>query len=348
MIPEDFNPNDENIWEKNCFAFDFSSEPDVDFSEYDLSSEDVLGLIWLKNLREVVTSQGLSLFITVDGRHRTGKSRFVATMSCLFDKTFEKHMEERIVQSAEELLRLVEKIDREQIKNPVIVVDEAGATVSSMDWFEKVQKAIVKTMTVIGYLHPTIIFITTVRDLVLSGIRKMSHVYMKVTRSNNRYACVVPYDIQYNSMRKKYYHHRQIVRINGIPITLNKVKVTLPPPEIDERYSKIELSRKPQLLQEIKDDVKKAKIKSQRQIPDLKELANSVAENFEDFKTSRSRAGDRRVDVDIIAVKYRVPYRYAKVVKREAEILLNAEKGDVEAKKENVQESSDTEGRVDS
>lgn len=337
-LPADFDPSDPALWKSGFQAHNAQLEPATDLKKLGFSRGELTGLLWLRGMRNSVVDLGLSLFITVDGRHRSGKSRFFATMGVLFSNAFEKNMDKYIISDADGLLNIVEHIDANKIENPIIIVDEAGSALNSADWYERIQKAIIKTLTIVGYLHPTIIFIAPIKDLVLSGIRKMSHIHIKITRNSNKYTTIIPYEVHYNSLKGKPYYKKIKVTLFGQPIKVNCVRATLPPKSIDDAYSAIEAKRKPVMLKDIRSDAMKAEIKQKREVIDFDEISDFVVKNFEFFKADRSKPDLRRVDTNMIRAKFRIPTRDADTIKRFAEKKLNGGVLD-------VQESQDGQGK---
>ncbi len=313
------DPNDPDLWEGTCYVFNKNNEPPDVLSQLNLNSRDLNGIAFLRGLRNVVVKKKLSLFITIEGRHRSGKSRMAIGIACLFSNRFEREMEQFVVTDSESMLNLVERIDREKIRNPIIVVDEAGNSLNSADWFEKMQRAIIKTMTVIGYLLPTIIFIAPTKDLILSGIRKMSHVHIRMYRFNNDYSMAIPYQVKYSSLKGKTYYPRFKLRVFGRPIRFLGLRVTKLPPHIDEKYSKIELSRKPLMLKDIREEAVKAQIKSVRQVFDPEQFVNLINKEPKKFAADRYRPDNPKFDANLISAIMKISYRNAEVVKRLAE-----------------------------
>lgn len=331
MLPADFDASDPALWKTRCYAYDEELEPASELPDLGYSKPELVALLWMRALRNVVVKKGLSLFITVDGRHRSGKSRFIAALGSLFSDDFRGSLGKYIVADADAMLRLVEEIDTKKIIDPFIVVDEAGSALNSADWYERIQKAIIKTMTIIGYLHPTIVFLAPIKDLVLSGIRKMSHVHMKVARSTNTYACVIPYEVNYNSFKGKAYFSKFKLHLFGQPIKLNSLRVSLPPKDLDEAYSQIELARKPVMLRDIRNDAVKAEIKQKREIIDYEEISDMIVKNPVLFSAESSKPDNPKFDANLIRAKFRSTVRDAQTIQRLAERkargVMNAKEG---------------------
>ena len=314
-----FNPSDPSLWRYSFTHYNTHNTRREDFEEYGFSRKEMLAIMFLRKLRNTTVQQGLSLFITVEGRHRSGKSRGFHYISCLWSKAFEHDMKTYNVSDADQLLKLVERIQQEKIWCPVIIVDEAGNSLNSADWFEKMQKAVIKTLTVIGWLLPTILFIAPIKDLVLSGIRKMSHYHVRVERTNNRFARMTFVEVHYNSLRGKPYFKKPKVRYLGMPIKLKFISITLPPAHINDAYDEIEKTRKPIMLKDIRDEAMKSLIKQEREVIDFDRIADLISKNPHLFETDRSRPDKIRLDANLIRAKFKTSYRDAETIKRLAE-----------------------------
>ena len=288
------------------------------------------------------------LFITNDWlvTHNSGKSRGFHYISCLWSKAFEQDMNTFNVSDADQLLALVEKIRSEGIWCPVIIVDEAGNSLNTADWFEKMQKAVIKTLTVIGILLPTIIFIAPNKNLVLSGIRNLSHYHVRVERTSNDHARMTFVEVHYNSLQNKTYFKKPRVRYLGMPIKLRYITITLPPKHINDAYDEIEKTRKPIMLKEIRDEAMRSRIKQEREVVDFDRIADLISKNPHIFETDRSRPDKIRLDANLIRAKFKLSYRDAETIKRLAEKNMDAiNKGSVGPEvvvDEPVQESQPT------
>jgi hypothetical protein len=289
-------------------------EPSETLWELGFTQSEFLAIAWLSRLRAQVTRTGLSLFITVDGRHRSGKSRCWVAIACLFSDSFAKDKKKFIVRDADDMLNLVEECDQKKIINPVIIVDEAGSALNSADWYENIQKAIIKTMTIIGYLHPTIVFLAPIKNLILSGIRQMSHVHVKMTRSSNSYSCAVPYEVHFNSLKSKAYFKKFRITLFGQPKVVDNIRVSLPPKAIDDEYALIEQERKPLMLRDIKEDALTAQIKKARDVVDYDNITKIVHDNWKKYAGSKLNETRKRVNELLIRAPFRLSVNDAKVV----------------------------------
>src|SRR3972149_5319276 len=128
-------------WNRNNFVYDETLEP-IELG--DITQQQMLGFGLLRSYRDEVVGRGFSLLINLNGRHRSGKSLASVTLGCLWDKTFLRDMEFRIVRDNKQFLFALEKIEKEGIQGAVIVVDEAGISASSGDWYLEFVKDIQK------------------------------------------------------------------------------------------------------------------------------------------------------------------------------------------------------------
>lgn len=343
-LDNDFDYSDPDIWNKKAFFFDGDYESEDTFAKYGYNRDEVIGLLWMRQMRQIVTGCGLSLFIAIDGRHRTGKSRFAVTLASLFDRGFWPHKEDRIIRSAEQLLDQVEAIQLNGTKNPVLIVDEAGASMNNQEYFDKLNRALVKAMTVIGYLHPTIIFIAPLKEFVLKGIQKMTHVYLKLSRYSNDYTVVSPYNLEFSTFRQKmmYRHHK--VNLFDTPIQVNQIRFYLPPKEINNWYDQYEKLQKPILIKDIREH-SKLKTGSVKEIdPKAEELMSKVKSNIKTFESSRNKkTGKVRLDARFIKTTFGVSSELSYYVKKRIENEINLsvtpqpqENKQTEAKKEDI------------
>lgn len=324
---------DENLigyspdYKKRCSAYDFTGV-NGGYHIHGLTRKHMMAVAMLKHLYDVTHEVGLSLLVTVDGRHRTGKSLMFAMIGCIMDNKFEEDMEHRIITDAESLMNVIKEIDSKKQHHPFLMIDEAGAALASGDWYERMQKAIIKTLTIVGYLHPTIVFITTNEDLILSGVRKQTHMHVEMRRSRNKYAYAKFYNIRINPVTRKRYKKKPIVRFYGEKVFLDKIIVPLPPKHIRDRYAAIEATRKPRLLQEIYDDVIKAEMKDLKELFDPDKAVDTVVKRYQMFQTRKQKekaevGDDVILDEGFIKLHLKIKHREAKLVKEMAETVLN-------------------------
>jgi len=226
-------------------------------------------------------------------------------MGSLFSKEFRDNMERYIVSTSDQLLDLIAYIEKNHIEDPVILVDEAGASLNAADWFEAMNRAIVKTFTIIGWLKPTILFLAPNKDFILSSIRKMSHWLIKVSRSSNDYSTIIPYEQIHSSLDSKPISRKPRILFHGRLLKLTKIKVMLPPKSIDDKYDLIEKARKPLMISEIREDMIKTKNISLKPAADIDQLTEFVVQNPEKFSSGKKRTSNEwKIDADIIENKF--------------------------------------------
>jgi hypothetical protein len=311
-------------WKQQVHCVDPDSEGLAsadDIAAFDMN--ELVGLNTLMRIRDEVARKRLSLFVTVEGRHRSGKSVATAAIGALFSTQFERHMDKFVVKDAQGMLDVVAMIEKKKIKFPFIMVDEAGASMNSAEWFDKIQKAIVKTMTIIGYLHPTIFFISPIKDFILKGIRKMSHMHIRVSRANDKYAVLKIFKMSYNSFNGKTFPKYYRIRLFGMPIKVKGIKISLPPPHVYDQYKEVELGRKPEMLEDIRTDVRRGQVKEMREVLDYDEVAKWIIkpDNVVKYTTRNSKPTKLCLDHNLIRAQLRCKIDEAKTIKVMAEKL---------------------------
>lgn len=276
-----------------------------------------VGLAYLISRRRQVVNTKLSHLMSWDGRHRSGKSVTACTFSWLWDKSFKNDFENRIVTDPEDLIKIIETAGKNYTLNKqrgvAIIIDEAGNTLSSSEWYESWAKSINKTVQMFGYLCPQISFVAPVQDYVNSSLRKMFHTHFTMKRFNNDYSVCKPYDLHYNSVTGKKYPRLPIVRFNGIKIKLNSIKLYGIPSEILERYQFLEITRKSKMLEENLHNAYARELEAEERDP--QEILKEILEKYK-FFLNRKGTG---LDKDIIAYHYSLKGKKASYILRLAE-----------------------------
>lgn len=327
------------IWK----ASDFLACEEVNL--YPLTTPEMLALAYIKHKRDYVMRGGFSLLNNFAGRHRAGKSIFSACMGSLWDSDFLMNMEARIVQDHKEFLDLIERFDSHHIRGGVIMVDEAGVSMGSSDWFENWMKALTKTVQTFGYLHPVVNFVAPVRDFIDSRLRRMSHTYIEMSRYNNEYSVATPYDMKYSTIRNKYYYAKPIIKMDGRRIRLRRILFSMPPASFMERYANIEQARKPEMMASLRSDLAKSEIKKQKDEVDLEKVVAMVAKNYTLYESKRSKPDAIILDENKIEFGHKVPQRLAKYIKGQAEGLLKNAQHEVRAKIETLADDAKRKGK---
>ena len=289
---------------------------------YKLKQDELMAIAYMKYQRDHVIKQGFSFMGSFDGRHRSGKSITAATFGYLWDETFWKYFENRIVQDHHEFMDAIERIAKDKTVGGVIMVDEAGISMASADWYERWMKTITKMVQMFGYLYPVILFVAPVKDFVDSRLRKMFHAYYKVERYDNESTTITPYNLKYNTIRNKWFYKKPVIRLGGQEIVLRRLRLTRPPAFILYRYRNLELSRKSIMMENFVAEMKRSEAKDVKKTRDIKAVIDFVTENHMLFASSRSTPQAINLDENTIEYNQEVPHRLAKYVKREAERVL--------------------------
>ena len=310
-------------WEREGLMF---NKNDFDlFPNLVINSQELNALAFLKRRREQVHITGLTLLAHFDGRHRSGKSVSAALIAAIWDKTFLKNFERRVVHNAEDFLEEMRRIEKEGIMGAVILVDEAGQSMGASDWYQQFADAIQKSIQVFGYLHIIILFVSPVKDFLLSGLRKMTNMYIRVKRFNNQEANLIIYDIDYGLRKNRmdYYYKKPRLSIFGQKITLKKLKIRNPPKWFLEKYQKLEQERKPKIMEQLRNKgIKKQQIEAREGT--FEDKVKFVMENYEMFKADRATPLEPKLDADLIKMSSLEvkTYREAQAVKKRAERTL--------------------------
>ena len=308
----------ENPWSDDSIVLDPSSD------QYNFGSifnyNEIIGLSYLASIKRKVMKVGLTQMMSFDGRHRSGKSVAASTIGWLFDPTFRKYYEHRLIQEPTEFMDALENIAKQKIYGGYIQVDEAGVSMGSSDWYESWMKALTKTMQVFGYLHPMVSFTSPIKDFVDSRVRKMFHCYFSVARTSSDYSMITPYESVYNTVKGKYYYRKPVVRFYGQKVKLNRLILSTPPEFILDRYQEYEKGVKPKMVASFMEDIKnKEKMKQDNTPPDLEKIVQFVLDNKPLYELGFSRPLKPRFDADKILRSFKIKNQDARYVKREAE-----------------------------
>ena len=318
MIGTDFAPK----YELGGFIYEDSK----DFFQYGYTEEELLGIAYFASIRRRVVVNNKTWLCAVDGSHRSGKTLGVCAAASLIDPTFQKNFYNRFIYDPQQLFSEIENLRKNDIRGGVIAVDEAGASLSAMDWYEDWSKAISEMFQVIGYLNPIVFFIAPVRDFVNSPIRKMQHAYWKFSRPSNEYTILKPYELSYSSTYKKTFNLRPNVTFNGIQKAIDRIKMPLPPRQIIDQYEEFEKPRKDELLRGFGDRIKQSKAKEVKIKKDPRAIVDYIQENYDTntaFKGKRSLPDEIQLDLNYIRYKFDLPLQIAQGVKKDAEREIN-------------------------
>jgi hypothetical protein len=306
-------------WKANAHAWHTER---TGLAKYGYSQQEILALAYLQGIRREVVANNFTWLCSISGRHRSGKSLTAATLGVLWDSTFLPNFERRIIYTPKDFMTELKTIRMRRIKGAVMLIDESGSTVSSMDWYEKWQKAIAKATMVLGYLNPIILFNAPVRDFVNSPLRKMFHAHIEVSRFNKEYCILRPYDIKYNTTFKKTFWKKPIIKLAGQKITLDKIRFGTPPQFIIDRYEALERLEKDKLLEQFQKEVDTGEAETAKKTLDLEEVIKHVAQHHELYQTKRSVPGNIILDARSIRFKFNMAADLSQHVKNQAERIL--------------------------
>jgi hypothetical protein len=293
-----------------------------DYSYLGMNHEQLLGLSWLKHRYDHVVQKGFSELMSMDGRHRSGKSIYAVVDSWLGDDTFEANMENRLVSDYHDFFDVMENIEKNHIDGAMVNVEEAGVSMSSDDWYEIWMKTLTKMTQMFGYLHPRIKFVAPVKDFVHSRLRKMFHIYVKVDRFDNKESVLYPYDVKYNTIKQKMFYKKPRIRLGGQEIILRRIRFGKPPDSIMKRYAAFEQQMKPEMMREFIDEMKKVDVKDLKEEVDLDKLINYISKNYSLYESKTSKPNKIILNVNKITFGHRIGERQAHYVKDEAERKL--------------------------
>jgi hypothetical protein len=308
-------------FERNCYISDGLERVE----DLNLTTEELNGLVFLKRQWRTVHIYGFTILQHFDGRQRSGKSVSAILLATIYDKTFLPNFKRRVVHSADDFLMEVERIEKQGIKGAVIVVDEAGESMGSSDWYQAFADAINKSLMVFGYLHIIVFFVSPVKDFLLSGLRKMTNVYVRVKRYTNTETNLIIYDLDYGLKKNRMEHFYKKPRLNifGEKKIIRKLKIRNPPKWLMEQYHALEMERKPKIMSDLRNSGMKREQKEVRE-GTIEDKVKFVLDNISMFEGDRSTHLEPKLDADLIKASSLgiATFREALTVKKIAERRL--------------------------
>ena len=328
---------DHKYWSANAFTH-YSPHSDIGLEKLGDNSDKLLGLAYLRLKFKRIHDQGFSLMENYDGPHRSGKSLSAILNSWIVDPTFEANFENRIVQDHKQFADTMERAARDfklkGSKGIAIVVDEAGTSMGSDDWYTKWMKSLTQMMQMFGYLCPMISFVSPVKDFVNSKIRKMFQYYNRMQRYGNTCTYLYPYECKYSSMSGKPYYKKIVARINYENIKIDRIKYMKPPADLVERYMALEQNRKQDMMEDFVEQLRIDERKEVVQKRDIPAIVRKVVENYNDYAQNVKK--DR-----VILSKGMLMYQLS-LKNQEAEVVkIQAEKKLFKMKREQNKETTD-------
>ena len=278
--------------------------------------EELLAIAYIRSVRHTVTKTGLSYLASYSGRHRSGKSVTASVMAHMWDRTFWKYFEQRVVQSPREFVGAMETVIRDNIMGAALVIDEAGATMASADWYERWIKAIQKTLQICGMLRPMILFVAPNREYIMSGMRKLIVAEHYFERHNTDYTNMNVYHVKYSTMRHDYYYKKPMVRIAGQTVQLKRILFHIPPQYFVDRYKALTEPHKLDMMSQLGEEVKRSLVdKTEDKEPDYDTIIEEIFQKRDVFvKDKLGKGGYPVADPIQVEIHYKLRQKFAKYV----------------------------------
>jgi hypothetical protein len=289
-----------NLFKKKCFITDTSHiQP-----EYKISQQQILGLAYLKKLREEVVYNDKTLIIAGDGKHRSGKSCTAVFLACLWDKTFPEYFEQRVCHTPRAFKNAMNTIRKRNIHSGVIIIDEAGAVTGTDAFATKWMHAIQKEVMICGMWNPIIIFLSPQASFVDSKLRRMTHLYFKFARYNSKETIITPYEIHWNAIKQKFFYKKPKINFMGQEIVIRTLHIAKPPQEIIDKYRALEDIRKSKMSDEHDKEIQKDEIEERKDTLDINDVIDYVLENIKLFEAKNSKPSNVRLDEALIKYSF--------------------------------------------
>ena len=293
---------------------------------------DLLSIAYLKSVRNSVHRVGLSYLASFTGPHRTAKSTSACLFAHIWDPTFWGSFEQRVVQSPYQFMTTMDSIRKDKIIGAAVVVDEAGTTFASGDWYEKWMRSIQKVLQICGLLKPVILFVAPNREFIVSGMRKLIVAEHHMKRFDPRFTRMSCYQVKYNFMKKgdPYIFKRPIIRIAGQNITLKHINIYEPPAWFIDRYKNLTEPEKQSRLDKFSEEVRKNISDQEEEEPDYDQLIEEIWQKKEIYFGSVKRDGTQTIDQTAIEIGFSIKPKHAKYIKERIERRLLENKKQVE------------------
>jgi hypothetical protein len=326
-------------WRRIGWSFDEKSDnPQIKYNPHFIAA-----LLYYRGMYKRVNHVGKSLIIQIDGEQQTGKSSSGGYLLCrTLDPTFEENRKTRVCVSAKQILEAVREIRAMKIKGAAIMIDEGGAAAGRMDYHDRIQRALDKTVQIIGNLKPIIVIISPVKQQVATSLERMSHKYMHFRRGSTGHTYLYPYGQHFNSISKQTYTPKPIITIAGNRYILKRIKIHSIPKELDDRYREIEESLKPELLEKLEAEGMAEEIAKIRESGTPEDLIPRVLEKWDKLLTKKDRRSPikgryLKFDAGMISRALHISLRDAEYILPDCEALLNT-KEEIEKRKKKDEE----------
>jgi len=268
--------------------------------------------------------ENFSFLITFYGLHRVGKSLGAVSFAYIIDPTFEENMELRVVYDSKSLIKAFKAIRESKIKGGAVIVDEAGSgDLSAQRWYEEMAKIVSANLQSIGYLNPFIGFVTQNFSFINATARRLSNGVFEVYRPSNRYSVIKPFWIENNPWMTGFYRKYPIFCENRNNIAsnvykVNRIKIGLPPKDIQERYEQHSQDHKDKFLEDSEQELELVEAsKTQRNliVENIEAIAEVVYSNQENYRGVKRGQASGVISEDLIRHEHNLTNRDAKLVK---------------------------------
>lgn len=303
-------------------AFSWDEPPYDPLLKIGVTEQQMLGLAFIRNIRETVIGRDFSFICTLDGRHRSGKSTMAILVSSLLDKTFMENFKMRVVYTPNQLLAAIQDLDAKGIRGGCIVVDEAGVSLSADSYFESFSKVLAKVFNVFGYLNPVVFLCLPISSDVLAKVRRLNHAYWSCSRYSKEFSVITPYDLKFNSVYQKTFFKKPVILIGGRQVHLKRVVIGKPPEWLIAKYQELSLIQKPLAIKELADQFKATELKSVKKTLDIEQLIDAVMKDQKNYLAKRSTPDNPNIDTTAVRFRLKVPNEMAKHIKGEVERRL--------------------------
>jgi hypothetical protein len=310
------------IWRRKAFTADKDHLNSVLMSK---PIGSLLSMAYLKSVRHHVHRNGLSYLASFTGPHRTSKSTSACLFAHFWDPTFWDSFEQRVIQSPFQFATTMNNIIDDEIIGAAVVVDEAGTTFSSGDWYEKWMKVIQKFLQTCGMLKPIILFVAPNREFIVSGMRKLIIAEHHLKKFDPKFARMSCYHVKYNFMKKgdPYIFKRPLIRIAGQNITLKHINIYAPPDWFIDRYRNLTEPDKRERMKQWTNEVQQVIAGQENEgEPDYDTIIEDIWGKKHLFFGRKTREGYQTIEQTEIEVQYKIKPKYAKLVKDRIERRL--------------------------
>jgi len=137
---------------------------------------------------------------------------------------------------------------------------------------------------------------------------------------------LTPYNLKYNTIKKKFFYRFPVVRFQNKRITLKRLVIKRPPQWLIDRYEGKSFEQKDEKLDSYIDTIKQSAIlDTVKERVDLNVLVEKVTKNWRFFKDEGARGNKIKIDVSELKYQLELKNDLALLVKKRAEKILNKE-----------------------